>query len=72
MWCNGVLIDVKISVMCLQFIHTYVHSLYFPLFVHLQRGGTPFHIAAETDSKECMKLLVHQYGMDPDIRDFVS
>ena len=38
----------------------------------LQIGKTAFHMAAEENSRECMKLLVQHFKVDPDEPDVVS
>ena len=46
------------------------------LFLHtihaLKLGKTVFHIAAKENSRECLKLLVYHFKVDPDEPDFVS
>ena len=44
-----------------------IHALY-----QLQIEKTAFHMAAEENSRECMKLLVYHFKVDPDEPDVVS
>ena len=39
---------------------------------NLQKGRTALHHAAEEGSKECLKVLVHEYRADPEEVDIVS
>ena len=39
---------------------------------NVQKGRTPLHWAAEEGSKECLKVLVHEYKADPEEVDIVS
>ena len=38
----------------------------------LKHGKLVFHAAAEKNSRECMKLLVYNFKVDPDEPDVVS
>ena len=48
-------------------LHIHMHTLH-----ALKLGQTVFHIAAEENSRECLKLLVYHFKVDPDEPDFVS
>ena len=39
---------------------------------NMQKGKTPLHHMANKGSKECVKLLVHEYRADPEEVDIVS
>ena len=39
---------------------------------NVQKGRTALHCAAEEGSKECLKVLVHEYRADPEEVDIVS
>ena len=39
---------------------------------NVQKGRTALHWAAELGSKECLKVLVHEYRADPEEVDIVS
>ena len=41
-------------------------------FLNLQRDRTALHYAAVQGSKECLKLLVHEFTADPEEADSVS
>ena len=38
---------------------------------NVQKGRTALHCAAEEGSKECLKVLVHEYRADPEEVDIV-
>ena len=40
--------------------------------LNIQMGRTALHHAAEGGSKECLKVLVHEYRADPEEVDIVS
>ena len=40
--------------------------------LNLQKGRTALHHAAQEGSKECLKVLVHEYRADPEEVDMVS
>ena len=46
--------------------------LFYCVFFHMQRGRTALHHAAVQGSKECLKLLVHEFTADPEEVDSVS
>ena len=48
----------------------YVRHMY--VAFNLQKGRTPLHHAAQEGSKECLKVLVHEYMADPEEVDMVS
>ena len=52
---------------CMYLPHIHIHTL-----PALKLGKTLFHIAAEENSRECLKLLVYHFKVDPDEPDFVS
>ena len=39
---------------------------------NMQQGRTALHHAAEEGSKECLKILVHEFQADPEEVDMVS
>ena len=40
--------------------------------INMQKGRTALHHAAEEGSKECLKVLVHEFQADPEEVDIVS
>ena len=42
------------------------------VFLNVQKGKTTLHHAAEKGSKECLKVLVHEFQADPEEVDIVS
>ena len=64
--------DSCVSATYVHHMHAFVtlvpmHALYL-----LQIEKTVFHMAAEENSRECMKLLVQHFKVDPDEHDVVS
>ena len=52
---------------CVTMLHMILPTL------HVQQlGKTVFHIAVDQNSRECLKLLVYHYKIDPDQPDIVS
>ena len=49
-----------------------LHVHQYPVTCTIQIGKTAFHMAAEENSRECMKLLVQHFKVDPDEPDVVS
>ena len=47
------------------------HVYYASVDFNMQKDKTPLHHTAEEGSKECMKLLVHEYSADPEEVDMV-
>ena len=45
---------------------------YVTVALNIQMGRTALHHAAEGGSKECLKVLVHEYRADPEEVDVVS
>ena len=60
--------------MCVCISVTQVHAcMCICTLLHvLQIEKTAFHMAAEENSRECMKLLVQHFKVDPDEPDVVS
>ena len=54
---------------CICILPTFAHT---HLNVLQKQGKTMFHMAAEENSRECMKLLVYHFKVDPDEPDVVS
>ena len=46
--------------------------LFYYVFLNMQRGRSALHYAAVQGSKECLKLLVHEFTADPEEVDSVS
>ena len=46
--------------------------LLYCVFLNMQRGRTALHHAAVQGSKECCKLLVHEFTADPEEMESVS
>ena len=42
------------------------------VFFNVQKDKTALHHAAEKGSKECLKVLVHEFQADPEEVDIVS
>ena len=49
-----------------------LHVHQYPAACTIQIEKTAFHMAAEENSRECMKLLVQHFKVDPDEHDVVS
>ena len=47
------------------------HMYHTSVDIYTQKGKTALHCAAENGGKECTKLLVHEYGADPEEVDMV-
>ena len=53
-------------------LHTTIFYAALCVFSIMQTGATPLILAADQGSKECLKLLVHEYNADPEEVDLVS
>ena len=66
------MIAVSCSATYIHHMHAFVTLVPIHTLYQLQIEKTAFHIAAEENSRECMKLLVYHFKVDPDEPDVVS